>query len=223
MVHYICVDFQALNKITKKNWYPLPLLTNLLDAPQKARVYTHLDLWHAYHLVCIHKGDEHKTAFQTHYGSFEWLVMPIGLTNAPATFQHFVNNIFSDMLNVCVLIYLDDILIYSNSMEEHCKHVWEFFWCLWKHGLYAWEDKCKFHKTELKFLGFILTQDGLKMSQDKVKVILDWPELWKVWDIQSFLGFCNFYQCFIDSYSTITVPLTCLTHKSTLWNPDNKC
>jgi len=102
--------------------------------------------------------------------------MPFGLTNAPGTFQHFVNDIFSDMFDVCVLAYLDDILIYSNNMEEHCEQVWEVFQHLRKHGLYAQEDKCEFHKTELELLGFILTQDGLKMSQDKVKVILNWPE-----------------------------------------------
>jgi len=121
------MDFPALNKITKKDCYPLTLLTDLLDAPQKARVYTHIDLQHAYHLVQIAKGNEHKTAFRTCYGSYEWLVMPFGLTNAPATFQHFVNEIFADMLDVSVLVYLDNILIYSDNMQDHWRHVKEVF------------------------------------------------------------------------------------------------
>jgi len=194
-----------------------------LDALQKAQVYTHLDLRHAYHLVQIAEGDEHKTAFRTRYGSYKWLVMPFGLTNAPATFQHFINEIFADMLDVSVLIYLDDILIYPNNMEDHWKHVKEVFRRLRAHRLHAREDKCEFHKTELEFLGFILTQNGLKMSSDKVKVILKWPEPCKVWDIQSFLGFCNFYRHFIDNYSRITTLLTRLTRKGALWNFDNKC
>ena len=187
------MDFRALNKITKKDQYPLPLLTDLLDAPQKAQIYTHLDLRHAYHLVQIAEGDEHKTTFQTRYGSYEWLVMPFGLTNAPATFQHFVNEVFADMLDVSVLIYLDDILIYSDNKEDHQKQVKEVLRRLRQNGLYAREDKCEFHKTELEFLGFILTPDSLKMSSDKVQVILEWPEPRKVRDIQSFLGFRNFY------------------------------
>jgi len=120
------MDFRALNKI-KKDHYPLPLLTDLLDALQKAQVYTHLDLRHAYHLVWIAEGDEHKTGFRTHYGSYEWHVMSFGLTNAPVTFQHFVNEIFADMLDVCVLVSLDDILIYSDNMDNHWKHVKEVF------------------------------------------------------------------------------------------------
>ena len=119
----LCVDFRGLNRITKKDRYPLPLISDLLDAPGKARIYTKIDLRHAYHLVRITPGDEWKTAFRTRYGSFEWLVMPFGLTNAPAAFQRFVNDIFADMLDVNVIVYLDDILIYSDNPEEHTKHV----------------------------------------------------------------------------------------------------
>ena len=115
----LCVDYRSLNHITKKDCYPLPLLTDLLDAPKKACVFTKIDLCHAYHLVWIANGEEWKTTFHTHYGSFEWLVMPFGLTNAPAAFQHFMNDIFSDLLNVCVIIYLDDILIYSEDTTQH--------------------------------------------------------------------------------------------------------
>jgi len=115
----LCVDFHSLNHISKKDRYPLPLIFNLLDSPHKARVYSKIDLCYAYHLVRIANGDEWKTAFRTRYGSFEWSVMPFSLTNASAAFQRFINNIFSDLLDVYIVIYLDDILIYLNNMSEH--------------------------------------------------------------------------------------------------------
>ena len=121
----LCVDFQSLNKVTKKDCYPLPLIMDLLDAPQKARIYTKIDLQHAYHLVRIAKGNKWKTAFQTCYSSFEWLVMPFGLTNGPAAFQRFMNDIFGDLLDQCIVVYLDNILIYSDNPEQHTKHVRE--------------------------------------------------------------------------------------------------
>ena len=121
----LCVDYRGLNKITRKDRYPLPLVSDLLDAPRKARIYTKIDLRHAYNLVRIAPGDEWKTAFRTRYGSFEWLVMPFGLSNAPAAFQRFVNEVFADLLDVCVVVYLDDILIYSDNPDEHRAHVRE--------------------------------------------------------------------------------------------------
>ena len=125
-----CVDFRGLNKITKKNCYPLPHISDLLSSPRKARFYTKIDLHHMYHLVCIHEGDEWKTAFRTCYGSFEWHGMRFGLTNVLAAFQCFMNDIFGNLLNVCMLVYLDDILIYSDSEEEHIWHVCEVLCCL---------------------------------------------------------------------------------------------
>ena len=116
---WLCVDFRGLNKIMKKDWYPLPLISNLLDSPWKACIYTKINLWHAYHLVHIAKGDKWKTAFQTHYRAFEWLVMLFGLTNAPAAFQHFMNDVFSDLLDMCIVVYLDNILIYSDDITQH--------------------------------------------------------------------------------------------------------
>jgi hypothetical protein len=117
------VDYGGLNKITKKDRYPLPLTSDLLDAPRKACTYTKIDLHHAYHLVHITEGEEWKTAFCTRYGLFEWLVMPFGLSNAPMAFQCFMNDIFGDLLDVCVIVYLNDILIYSDDMSQHKKHV----------------------------------------------------------------------------------------------------
>ena len=131
--------------------------------------------------------------------------MPFGLTNAPVAFQWFMNDIFSDLLDVCVVIYLDDILIYSNNMSKHHQHVKEVLKCLHKAGLYAKAEKCKFHSESVKYLGYILSPSGLTMSNDKIKIIQDWLEPKKVKDIQSFLGFTNFYHQFIFNYSDIVV------------------
>jgi len=137
--------------------------------------------------------------------------MPFGLTNAPVAFQRFMNDIFSDLLDVCVMIYLDDILIYSNNMSEHRRHVKEVLKRLCKAGFYAKAEKCKFHSESVEYLGYILSPSGLTMSNDKVKIIQDWPEPKKVKDIQSFLGFANFYHWFIFNYSDIVILLTRLT------------
>ena len=213
----LCVDYRGLNKITKKDRYPLPLISDLLQTAGKARVYTTIDLRHAYHLVRITEGDEWKTAFRTCYGSFEWQVMPFGLTNSPAAFQRLMNDVFRDLLDKCVTVYLDDILIYSDNPSEHRKHVREVLRRLRQHGLYARADKCKFSVDTVEYLGFILSPSGLRMSEDKVKIIQDWPEPRKVKDIQSFLGFANFYRRFIANYSDIVIPLTRLTRKNTPW------
>jgi len=219
----LCVDFRGLNKVSKKDRYPLPLISDLLDSPSRAKIYTKIDLRHAYHLVRIAPGDEWKTAFRTRYGSYEWLVMPFGLTNAPAAFQRFVNTIFADMLDVCVVVYLDDILIYSEDMDSHHKHVREVLRRLRLHKLFAKPEKCEFHSDSVEYLGYRLSPNGLTMSPDKITTICDWPEPRKVKDIQSFLGFANFYRRFIFNYSDIVVPLTRLTRKNAPWSFSEGC
>ena len=119
----LCCNFRGINRVLKKDWYPLPLINDLLDAPQKAQIYTKIDLRHAYHLIHLADGDKWKTTFRTRYGSFKWLVMPEGLTNAPAGFQRFMNDIFADMIDVSVVVYLDDILVYSDDPKQHSTHV----------------------------------------------------------------------------------------------------
>ena len=140
--------------------------------------------------------------------------MPEGLSNAPAAFQRFMNDIFADMLDVCVVVYLDDILIYSSDMSTHRQQVKEVLRRLRQHGLYAKPEKCAFHQDRVEFLGYILSAQGLTMASDKVQVICDWPEPRKVKDVQSFLGFANFYRRFIHNFSDITIPLTRLMRKS---------
>ena len=149
--------------------------------------------------------------------------MPFGLTNAPTAFQQFMNNIFSNLLDVCIMIYLDDILIYLNNMSKHHQHIKKVLKHLCKAGLYAKAEKCKFHSKSVEYLGYILSSSGLTMSDDKIKIIQDWPEPKKVKDIQSFLGFANFYRRFIFNYSDIVIPLTRLTRKDIPWKFDSSC
>src|SRR5258708_7505376 len=189
----LCIDFHALNKVTEKDHYPLPLITDLLNAPGPARIYTKIDLKHAYHLVHMAEGDEPKTAFRTRYGSFEWRVMPFGLSNAPAAFQRFINDVLGDLLDVCMIGYLDDILIYSDSLDEHKDHVRDMLRRLWDAGLYANPRKCMFHTDTVEYLRFILSLEGLRMDPVKVSMIQSWPEPRNIHKVQSFLGFANVY------------------------------
>ena len=149
--------------------------------------------------------------------------MPFGLTNVPAGFQHFLNTIFADLLDVFVIIYLNDILILSLNEEDHVKHVSKVLHRLWKHNLFAKGEKCVFHTDSIEYLSHIIGLGGLRMDLGKVKIIQDWPKPKKVKDIQSFLGFANFYRCYIHNYSDIVVPLTHLTWKDTLWDFSDKC
>jgi len=160
------------------------------------------------------EGHEWKTAFRTRYGSFEYLVMPFGLTNAPATFQNFMNDILRNLVDRFLVVYLDDILIYSENEEEHKKHVQEVLTRLRKHELHAKPEKCFFHVYEVEFLGFIVTPQGVKMDKAKIETILNWPQPKNLKDVQSFLGFANFYRRFIKVYSEIVLPLTGLTKKN---------
>jgi hypothetical protein len=156
-------------------------------------------------------------------GSFEWRVMPFGLTNAPTAFQRFINDIFKDLLDVTVIVYLDDVLIFSENPADHHKHVREVFRRLWKHGLFVNPDKCFFDVDTVDYLGFILSPEGLTMEKSKVESITNWPVPRRVKDVQSFLGFCNFYRRFIDHYSDIVIPLTRLTRKDVQWKWTDAC
>ena len=219
----LCVDYWGLNHITQKDRYPIPLVSDLLDAPRKAWIYSKIDLRSAYHLVCIAQGNKWKTSFRTHYGSYEWLVMSFGLSNAPSAFQRFMNEIFSDLLDICIVIYLNNSLIYSDNLEEHKDHSKEVLEWLQRHKLYTSSMKCSFHQHKVEFLGFILSPGELQMDPKKVQTIMEWPTLCWVRDIQAFLGFANFYRQFIEGYSELILPLTCLTKKNEPWAWTNCC
>jgi hypothetical protein len=171
-------------------------------------VFTKIDLHSAYNLVHITNSDEWKTDFHTRFSSNEFLVMHYGLTNAPASFQCFMNNIFKDLLDVYVVIYLDDILIFSADPASHQKHIGKVLCQLCTNSLFAKIKKCKFSVTTFSFLSFLISPKDLQMDKLKIQVICDWLTPQKFKDIQLFLSFTNFYQCFIASYSDITILLT---------------
>lgn len=219
-----CVDYRGLNAITKKNRYPLPLIDETLRQLQNSRIFTRLDLRGAYNLIRIRQGDEHLTAFRTRYGLFEYLVMPFGLTNAPATCQQFVNDTLRQFLDRFCVVYLDDILIYSQSHEEHKKHVRLILETLLKAGLYVKGEKCEFFTSSTTFLGFVVSTSGISMDPTKVSTITEWKPPANVKDLQSFLGFANFYRRFIGCYSAKVKPLTNLLKKNSefTWGPDQE-
>ena len=204
----LCVDYRGLNKVTVKNRHPLPLISETLDRLNGAKCFTKLDLKDAYHRIRIRKGDEWKTAFRTRYGHFEYLVMPFGLTNAPATFQAYINKSLIGLIDHFCVVYLDDILIYSNSISKHVEHVKQVLKRLRESSLFVSLKKCEFFTTEVEFLGFVVSVDGVAMDQRRVAAIQDWPKPKSYHDVQVFLGFVNFYRRFIHHYSQIAGPLT---------------
>ena len=219
-----CVDYRGLNAITKKNRYPLPLIDETLRQLQNSKIFTRLDLRGAYNLIRIRQGDEHLTAFRTRYGLFEYLVMPFGLTNAPATCQQFVNDTLRQYLDRFCVVYLDDILIYSETLQEHKKQVRLILETLLKAGLYVKGEKCEFFTTSTTFLGFVISTSGISMDPTKISTIIDWPSPTNVKELQSFLGFANFYRRFIGGYSAKVKPLTSLLKKGStfIWDSDQE-
>lgn len=209
----VCVDYRGLNEITVKNSYPLPLIHELQDRLQGAQWFTAFDIPGAYNRIRIKEGEEWKTAFRTRFGLFEYLVMPFGLTNAPATFQAYINNVLRKYLDHFVVVYLDDILVYSKTYEDHVQHVRKVLQALKDANMRIKPEKTEFHKTEIKFLGYVVSREGLKMEKGKIEAVTSWPKPTTVKEVQSFLGFANFYRQFIQDYSKITAPLTQMTRK----------
>lgn len=219
----LCVDYRGLNQITKWNHYPLPLIGNLLDQLQSAKVFTKIDLHAGYNNIRIAPRHEWKMAFQTRYGLFEYMVMLFGMTNSPTTFQHFMNDIFQDMADLYIIVYLDDILIFSANTKEHWKHVRAVLQCLQEHNLHIRVDKCDFHTDTVEYLSFIVSPKGVAIDPAKYKSIQTWPQPHSVQAVQSFLGFANFYRRFIHDYSTIVTPLIQLTRKDVTFKWDDNC
>lgn len=214
----ICQDYRGLNNVTIKNRYPLPIVRETLDALCNAKVYTKLDIIAAFNKLRIAEGDEWKTAFITRFGLFESLVMPFGLCNAPASFQHYINHTLFDELDKFCTAYLDDVLIYSSDKEQHREHVRIVVKKLADAGLQIDINKCEFETTKTKYLGLIITTNGIEMDPEKVKSITTWERPLCMKDLQRFLGFANFYRRFIKDFSKICRPLYDLLRKDKGWS-----
>ncbi|KAI5328758.1 hypothetical protein L3X38_028155 [Prunus dulcis] len=219
----LCIDYRALNKVTIKNKYPIPLIADLFDQLGGAKYFTKLDLRSGYYQVRIAPGDESKTACVTRYGSYEFLVMPFGLTNAPATFCTLMNKVFHPFLDKFVVVYIDDIVVYSNSLEEHLEHLQKVFQVLRENQLYVKKEKCSFVQEEVEFLGHKIRGGQLLMEEGKVRAIQEWEPPIKVPELRSFLGLVNYYRRFIKGYSAIAAPLTDLLKKNKTWDWTPQC
>ncbi len=205
---HLCINYRGLNEITVKFRYPLHLVPSALEQLRTAKFFTKLDLRNAYNLIRIRAGDEWKTAFSTNTGHYKYRVMPFSLVNSPSIFQSFINDVFRDMLNKCVIVYIDDILIYSESLQEHIQQVRAVLKHLIEHQLYAKAEECEFHLTPVSFLGYVISHKGDAMDESKVNAVLKWPLPFTIKELQHFLGFANFYRHFLRCFSSVAAPLT---------------
>ena len=219
----MCIDYRALNKITVKNKWPIPRVDTLLDSLKGATVFSAIDLQQGYYQLRIDKQDTAKTAFVTPIGLYEFKVLPFGLTNAPAIFQQAMHTIFRKQIGRCVLVYLDDILVYSKTPEEHLAHLREVFQTLRKEQLYCRLHKCHFNEQEIKYLGHLVSSEGVRPDPEKVEKVKDWPEPTNVHETRQFLGLSNYFRKFIQGYSKLAQPLTDLTKKNKSWLWTEEC
>eukprot|EP00253_Pinus_taeda_P012349 PITA_12349 len=218
----MCIDYRQLNKLTIKNKYPLPRIDELFDQVKGATVFSKIDLRSGYHQIRIKDEDIAKTAFRTRYGHYEFVVLPFGLTNAPATFMCLMNSIFHPYLDRFVLIFIDDILIYSRTIEEHHEHLRMVLQTLREHQLYAKFSKCDFFKEEIQYLGHVITKEGIAVDPEKIKAIMDWPVPKYVADVRSFMGLAGYYRRFVEGFSKVAFPITSLQKKGRTfqWTPN---
>src|SRR5664279_3562005 len=209
----LVMDYRSLNEVTIKNKYPLPNINDLFDQLKEASVFSNIYLRSGYHQLKIRKEDIPKTAFVTRYGLYEYTVMSFGLTNAPAYFMSMMNNVFMEFLDKFVVVFIDDILVYSKNEDEHGEHLPLILEKLREHKLYAKFGKCEFWLNTVGFLGNIVSGDGIAVDPAKVSAVTDWESPRNVGDIRSFLGLAGYYRRFIENFSKIAKPMTELMKK----------
>jgi len=214
----LCADYRALNEVTKKDRHPLPLINEALDRLGGAKYFTKLDIKDAYHNIRVREGDEWKTPFSTKLGTYEYLVMPFGLCNAPAAFQQWINEVLMEHIDMCCIVYLDDVLIYLNTIQQHRKDFSNILEAIRKSGMKVKPSKCQFHQSETEYLVFIIGQEGVKTDPVKTPAIWDLTTPKKIKEIQCFLGFCNFYRRFIEGFSRTAKPLYARTKRECIGN-----
>lgn len=214
-----CVDYRALNAITIKNHFPIPLIDEMLDQLYGSTIFTKLDLRSGYHQIRVHAKDTYKTAFKTSLGHYEFLVMPFSLTNAPTTFQCVMNEIFSACLGKFVCVFFDDILVYSKTQSEHLHHLELVFEVLQKNQLCVKLNKCAFGQDSIKYLGHIISSKGVEADYKKVEAMTSWPTPRNIKSLRGFLGLTGYYRRFVRNYGTICKLLTDLLKKGAFgWN-----
>ncbi|WVZ97652.1 hypothetical protein U9M48_043168 [Paspalum notatum var. saurae] len=209
----MCVDCRAINNITIRYRYPIPRLDDMLDELSGAIIFTKIDLRSGYHQIRMKPGDEWKTAFKTKFGLYEWLVMPFGLTNAPSTFMRLMNEVLRPFIGLFVVVYFDDIPIYSKSMHEHLEHLRAVFDALRAARLFGNIEKCIFCTQRVVFLGYVVTPRGIEVDSSKIDAIREWPTPTTITRIRRFLGLAGFYRRFVPNFSSIAAPLHELTKK----------
>ena len=219
----MCGDFRNLNNVTIKNKYPLPRIQDLFDQVQGAGVFSKIDLRSGYHQIKIKPEDVPKTAFVSRYGHHEYLVVPFGLTNAPAIFMNLMNKIFMPYLDKFVIVFIDDILIYSKNKEDHAKHLRIALQVLREHQLYAKFSKCEFWLDQVEFLGHVISKDGISVDPAKVQAVLEWQSPKNVREVRGFLGMAGYYRRFIEGFSRIAGPMTKLLRKNAPFEWTDKC
>ncbi|KAD0280377.1 hypothetical protein E3N88_44511 [Mikania micrantha] len=220
----MCIDYRELNKLTVKNRYPLPRIDDLFDQLQGASWFSKIDLRSGYHQLKVREQDIPKTAFRTRYGHYEFLVMSFGLTNAPAAFMDLMNRVCRPMLDRSVIVFIDDILIYSKNEGDHACHVREVLEILRKEKLYAKFSKCAFWLREVQFLGHVVNPKGIMVDPAKVETVMKWSPPKSPTEVRSFLGLAGYYRRFIQDFSKIATPLTKLTKKDVKyeWGPNQE-